>query len=127
MAESNIQRLGELRLHLLHLHKALLDYERNNYELRHGKVSSSEFLQLLIANEEFVWLRFFSEMIVEIDEMLDSKEPVQEEDASGIVSNARKLLDPASIDDIFGLKYRKALQDDPAVVMAHQTVREHLK
>ncbi len=127
MAESNIPRLGELRLNLLHLHKALLDFERHNYEQHHGKVSSSEFLQLLIANEDFAWLRFFSEMIVKIDEMLDSKEPVREEDSSGIVSNARKLLDPSAIGEVFAAKYQDALQRDAAIVIAHQAVRESLK
>jgi hypothetical protein len=127
MAESYIARLKDLRSNLLHLHKALVDLERKNYEQNHGKVSSNNFLQLLINNDQFAWLRFLSEMIVEIDEVLDAKEPVGEEQAAAILSNARKLLNPSTVSEIFDTKYREALQNDPTVVMAHQAVRETLK
>jgi hypothetical protein len=127
MAESYIARLKDLRSNLLHLHKALVDLERKNYEQNHGKVSSNNFLQLLINNDQFAWLRFLSEMIVEIDEVLDAKEPVGEEQAGAILSNARKLLNPSTVSEIFDTKYREALQNDPTVVMAHQAVRETLK
>ena len=127
MNESGLSLLKDLRPKLLHLHKLLVDYERNNYERRHGKISSNEFLQLLIGNDQFKWMRFFSEMIVEIDELLESKEPAREEDVAAILSNARKLLNPSSITEEFDAQYREALQNDPSIVMAHQAVRESLK
>lgn len=127
MAESDVARLNDLRSKLLPLHKALVDLGRNTYELSHGKTSSGEFLQLLLSSDQFAWLRFFSEMIVEIDELLDTKEPIREEDAAGILSNARKLLNPFLISEAFGTNYQEALQKDPTVVMAHQALRETLK
>jgi hypothetical protein len=104
----------------------LVDRERNLYEKTHGKLSSNQFLQLLIGNQEFAWLRFFSEMIVEIDELLDAKTPVPDDAAVVILTSARKLLNPASISAAFDEKYRDALQNDPEVVVAHQAVRQTL-
>lgn len=127
MAESYVARLDDLRSRLLALHKALVDLGRNTYEKSHGKISNNEFLQLLISGTDFGWLRFFSEMIVEIDELMDSKEPVREDDAAGIFTNARKLLNPSSINEAFEINYQDALQKDPTVVMAHQALRETLK
>jgi hypothetical protein len=127
MNESGLSLLKDLRPKLLHLHKLLVDNARDNYERLHGKISSNEFLQLLISNDQFKWMRFFSEMIVEIDELLESKEPAREEDVAAILSNARKLLNPSSIGEEFDIQYREALQNDPSIVMAHQAVRESLK
>jgi len=127
MTESDLQILNALRPRLLHLHKLLVDYERRNYERHHGKVSNNEFLQLLIGDDRLKWMRFFSEMIVEIDELLESKEPVDPEEVASILSNARKLLNPSLISDEFDNHYREALQNDPDIVMAHQAVRESLK
>lgn len=120
-------RLNEVRLSLLHLHKTLLDHEREEYEWRHGQVSSGKFLQLALADSQFAWLHYLSELIVKIDEMTDSREPATEEDVNAVIVDARKLLDPASINNDFAEKYQNALQKQPAVVMAHQRLREAVK
>ncbi len=58
---------------LLKLHKTLLDDERFIYEKQHGLLSPTEFLQVLLEDTDFAWLRRFSILIVEIDEMFATK------------------------------------------------------
>jgi len=57
----------------------LLDTERITYEQVHGRVSSGE-LQLVINHEQFAWLHRISELVVQIDEMLQADEPVSLDD-----------------------------------------------
>ena len=71
------QRLTELRQILLTLHKALLDSERTSYEIVHGPIASpGAFLQLLIHDNSFQWLRPITTLIVQIDEKLAAKKPL---------------------------------------------------
>src|SRR5882757_4294072 len=70
------QKLAELRQTLLTLHKALLDSERTAYEIAHGIVpSAGAFLQLLINDPWFQWLRPITTLLVQIDETLAAKKP----------------------------------------------------
>lgn len=118
--------LNNLRFELIHLHKTLIDHERANYEWRHGTVPATQFLQLLMSDPQFAWLQFLSQLIVNMDELLDSKEPASQEKMDMLVSTAKKLLNPASIDAVFAEKYQDALQKEPAVILAHQRVRQVL-
>ncbi len=65
----NAEILKNARNLLLKLHKSMLDLEREIYEGIHGKLNATEFLNLLLEDEDFAWLRQFSMLIVEIDEM----------------------------------------------------------
>ena len=52
------KKLSDVRQLLLELHKALLDSERTQYEIVHGPLASpAVFLQLLIGDDKFAWLR----------------------------------------------------------------------
>ena len=53
--ESPFDRLREVRLAILHLHKALLDSERIVYEQFHGRIQSNgEFLRLVLEHDWFL-------------------------------------------------------------------------
>jgi hypothetical protein len=119
---STIQRLRDLRLGLLHLHKALLETERVVYEQAHGRVSSGELLNLLLNHAQFAWLRSLSELIVRIDEMLDADEPATTSEAESLLAQSRALLKPSETGSEFGRRYYTAFQRDPAVVIAHREV-----
>src|SRR5581483_4753022 len=70
------QRLTDLRQALLTLHKALLDSERTSYEIVHGPIPSpAAFLQMLINDNRFAWLRPITTLLVQIDETLAAKNP----------------------------------------------------
>ncbi len=92
--EQGRQKLVELRLILLNLHKALLDSERTSYEITHGPVGSpSAFLHLLINDPSFQWLRPITTLIVQIDETLAAKKPpATEHDFEQLITDMRALL-----------------------------------
>jgi len=119
--------LNDLRHGLLRLHKALVDSERISYERFHGRVTSSgELLQLVIQHEWFAWLHPVSELVVQIDELLDADDPMTANDASSLIERARALLNPSESGAGFEKQYYDALQRDPDVVMTHAQVLQLL-
>jgi hypothetical protein len=120
------QHLRDLRNRLLQLHKVLLDTERITYEKVRGRVSSRELLQLVIDHEQFAWLHRISELIVQIDEMLQADVPVALEDVQNLIAYARTLLTPSELGNEFARRYYAALQCEPGVVLAHAEVTELL-
>ena len=120
------QYLRDLRNKLLRLHQVLLNTERIAYEQVRGRVSSSELLQLAIEHEQFAWLHRISELVVQIDEMLQADEPVSLEAVQNLIASTRILITPSEIGDLFARKYYAALQREPGVVLAHAGVSEFL-
>ena len=120
--EVTLRRLGELRRALLRLHKTLLDAERALYESMHGRVTSGELLQLVIADAHFAWLHAVSELIVRIDELFDAEEPATGADADALFTEARALLKSDEAGGEFGRRYFAALQREPDAVLAHRQV-----
>jgi hypothetical protein len=118
-AESR-ERLTRVRTVLLRVHKTLLDFEREGYERAHGKISNSyEFLQLVMGDAWFAWLRQLSELIVEMDELLAAKESPNESTAVALIQQANLLLTPSEAGGEFQKKYFAAMQQSPEVVLAH--------
>ena len=127
VSASTLQRLVQLRLPLLHLHKTLLDLEREAYERAHGRVDNNyQVLQLVMHDSWFAWLHSLSELIVQVDEMLDGKEPVKEGEAVAVINQVRVLLTPSESGSGFQQKYFSSLQQSPDVVLAHSEAVKHL-
>jgi len=120
------QRLGNLRLGLLRLHKTLLDAERIAYERSHGRVSNHRMLQLVISDEWFSWLHPLSELVVQIDEAIKADDPVTAEIAKPLLDQARALLTSTETDTRFAQQYRQALQLEPDVVLSHVAMTKFL-
>ena len=118
--------LKELRHALLRLHKLLLDLERRDYERARGPISNSyEFLQLVLKDPWFDWLHRLSELIVQIDESLDTRDsetPMTEQDAKALLERAKTLLAPSESGTQFQKNYFLALQRSPDVVLLHSEV-----
>jgi len=122
------QRLLALHGALLRLHKALLDSERTAYEEVHGRIPSpGAFLQLVINDEWFAWLREMSELIVQIDEKTDAKYEPQAAEAGQLFEQTRELLRPDENGEGFAKRYFEAMQRDSAVVVRHAAVLEVLR
>lgn len=118
-------RLTAVRHALLELHKALLDGERARYEQVHGKVTAGKMLQLAFEDPQFAWLRSMSELIVRIDELLDT-EKAADSDLANLLTSARTLLTTAGQSTPFAREYEAALQRDPQVVVLHGRVTRAL-
>ena len=117
------KRLEEVRHALLVLHKTLVDSERVTYEKTVGAISSpSQFLKLLTTDPWFAWLQPLSQLIVSMDEALDSKEPLTDAVVDSSIKEANLLLSPSEIGEGFAHHYFDAIQRDPDVVIAHADV-----
>lgn len=122
------QVLNDLRNQLLKLHKAIMDTEKAGYEKVNGRIESPHaFLQLLMKDPWFGWFRPISEMVVQIDELLDSKEPVPEHQAQEVLREARSLMRPSEEGEEFGVKLRAILQDNPDIILMHAQVQQTLQ
>ena len=122
------QLLTNIRIKLLHLHKLLLDTERIRYEQVRGRVSNGELLQLVINHDQFAWLHRLSELIVQIDELIYSDQPITSEAVpselrealiAALIADVRILLTPDEAGNDFAVKYDAAFQRNPDVVLAH--------
>lgn len=117
------QRLTDLRLALLKLHKALVDSERVGYEKTMGKISSpNHFLQLLTNDPWFAWLHPLSQLIVAMDEAMDAEEPLTAGKVDTLAQQSKLLLVASENSDGFSGHYFEAMQRDPDVVFAHADV-----
>ncbi len=112
------QLLTDVRIKLLHLHKLLLDTERIRYEQVRGQVSNGELLQLAIDHDQFAWLHRLSELIVQMDELIHSDEPITSEAIAALIADVRVLLTPDEAGNDFAVKYDAVLQRNPDVVLS---------
>jgi hypothetical protein len=111
---------------LLCLHKALLDDERVSYERVHGRIpSNGVFLQLLLGDAWFAWLRPLSQLMATLDEL--GEESSDGLDMAPLVASIRTLLTPTEEGEGFGRQYHDALQRGPDVVLAHAAVKALLR
>jgi hypothetical protein len=117
------EKLRKARNILLKLHKSMLDLEREMYEGIHGKTSPTDFLNLLMEDEDFAWLRQFSMLIVEIDEMFDLKGQVTDEMIDANLTRVRELVEMSYPDEYFRAKYQFALQRGPNSVALHSELK----
>jgi hypothetical protein len=104
----------------------MLDLERRDYERARGRISNSyEFLQLVLKDPWFDWLHRLSELIVQIDETLDTRDPdapATEADAGALLERAKTLLAPSETGTEFQKNYFLALQQSPDVVLLHSEI-----
>jgi hypothetical protein len=121
VSDSPHQRLAALSAAMLRLHKSLLDAERAAYELDVARITTTgQYLQLVLGDPWFAWLREISQFIVLVDEASASKNrPVGAADADRLIEQARLLLAPSEEATGFQRRYYDALQRDPSAVLAH--------
>ena len=125
LGKEQLDRLRDLRNRLLHLHKVLLDMERQNFEKKSGRVTPGELLQLVLNNSQFAWLRIISALVVDIDEKLNGAERPSRSDFENLLVEARLLFTSPGNQE-FKTNYKAALQREPSVVVAHSAVMELL-
>ena len=116
------ERLTSLRNGLLRLHKSLMDSERAAYERDVQRIhSAGHYLDLVLNDPWFAWLRDLSRLVVTIDETLDRKEPpLSGAEAERLVVQARELIAPSENGSGFAGRYYEAMQRDAGAVLAHR-------
>lgn len=121
MVDRTRERLTQLRNGMLRLHKSLLDSEKAAYEQDVERITTTgQYLNLVLNDPWFAWLRDLSQFVVLIDETLDLDEPATEADADRLIARARDLVSPSETANGFARKYFEIMQRDPAAVLAHR-------
>lgn len=113
---------------LLRVHRALLHVERLRYEKVHGRIANNGlFLQLVIIDPWFDWLRPMGQMVLLVDERMEDKDsPLETTEASALLSRARQLLRADASGDAFQRLYYQALQISPELAVLHgQVAKTH--
>ncbi len=109
------------------LHKELMQQARADYERERGPIpSANAFLNLLIGDPAFQWLRPLSGAMADLDELLDVVEPTHEH-ARAVRLRFEALVTEDDEQSAFGARYRDYLQRSAEVVMAHAAVRIALR
>ncbi|HEX3060151.1 MAG TPA: hypothetical protein VHP62_12360, partial [Usitatibacter sp.] len=93
----------QLRHSILELHKALLDAQRIRYEREHGRIrSSGELLGLVLEHPAFAWLRQLSALIARLDEWMEMRDQLGDDDLHVIVNALRDLISAEHRNGTFG-------------------------
>ncbi|MBX3244234.1 MAG: hypothetical protein KF685_07235 [Acidobacteria bacterium] len=111
----NAQMLKNARDLTLKLHKVLIDHEKMFRESMQGPISPNQFLTMLLEDQELSWLRRFSTLIVDIDEMFAQRDGYTDEAIDVHLDAMRKLIavDEVDPEDDFAVKFRSSLQQIP--------------
>jgi hypothetical protein len=120
-------QLTALRDDLLRVHRALLHAERVRYEKVHGRIANNGlFLQLVIGDPWFDWLRPMGQMVLLIDERTEDKDNVlRAGEASALIARAREMLRADESGDAFQRLYFQALQSSPELAVLHSQVAKN--
>ena len=122
----NAEKLKNARNILLKLHKSMLDLEREMYEGINGPLTPAQFVNLLMEDEDLGWLRKFSMLIVEIDEMFASKVVIPEGMINANLGKVRELVEMTEPDEYFRAKYQFAIQRSPDAAGLHSQLKQLL-
>ena len=125
--DSTRQNLKNLSKAFLRLHKTLLDGAKAEYEAQHGKISNANvYLQLVIDDAHFAWLRKLSSMLALMDEATSLRRPATETDAKALLNEAKILLNFEDADKNFNDKLQMALQNNPDAVIGLNNAKNQL-
>jgi hypothetical protein len=119
----NAEKLKKARDLLLKLHKSMLDLEREVYEGLNGPLAPAQFVNLLMEDEDFSWLRNFSTLIVEIDEMFAAKTSIEPGMIEANLGKVRELVEMKDPDEYFMAKYQFAIQRSPDSAGLHSQLK----
>ena len=123
---NNSELLRASRDLLLKLHKSLVDFEKESYVAFNGAVTPGQFLTQLLENPDLSWLRRFSTLIVDIDEMFAQRDGFADEAVETHLAAMRNLLSMENTDDHFKSRYEIALQGDAAAAAYHGEIKQLL-
>ncbi|MBD2105965.1 hypothetical protein [Nodosilinea sp. FACHB-13] len=119
------ESLRQFRPLLLKAHKILMDAEKDRYEANHGAIANKgDYLRLVLNHEQFSWLRPISQLIVQIDEVLMSKQPQPLERAPELLNQARHLLYDTEIGQAFQDRTQSVSRRDPEMAAMAQRLDE---
>lgn len=114
------QTLKDLSKSLLRLHKTLLEAARGEYEAKNGAIANpGHYLQLVLNDAHFAWLRKLSSLVALIDEAASVRRPASQTEAEALINETRALLNFEETDEDFNDRFHAALQANSDAVINH--------
>jgi hypothetical protein len=114
------QQLKDLSKSLLRLHKTLLEAAKAEYEMKNGAIANpGHYLQLVLNDAHFAWLRKLSSLVALIDEAASVRRPASQTEAEALINETRTLLNFEETDEDFNDRFQTALQMNPDAVINH--------
>ncbi len=122
------QNLKDLSKALLRLHKTLLEGVKAEYEAENGAIPNANvYLQLVLDDVHFAWLRKMSSLIALTDEAVSIRRPASETDAQALLNEAKIILNFGDADEDFNDKFHHALDKNPDAVLVYNDTHNLLK
>lgn len=123
---SSVRQVAQLlATELRSLHKALLEAARTAHEAEHGPVAGpTQLLHLLVHEPSFAWLRPLSELMADLDGMLDLPEPLTDEEAGAVRGEVEHLLSPTAGE--LAARAVALVAIDPQIAIPYARVRQLL-
>ncbi len=126
--EDKKANLKGIRDRFLKFHKILMDKDRAAYEREFGVLAAGKFLEMLLNDERFAWLRTISILIVRIDEAFDLDDGMSSEMIEGFYTEMRDMFDESSEEYAqFKENLHKYLPDIPEAEKLKDEIVELLK
>jgi hypothetical protein len=114
-----IERLTQVREAMDQVHRRLLDAARLDWETLRGPIGGpGAFLELLMSDPFFAWLRPMTRLMADIDEATDGEEPIDQKQIDLFRARVEAIL----LDE----RYLHYLQISPDLVMDHAALRRAL-
>lgn len=128
ISDETRERIKTASRSFLRLHKALLDTTKSEYETQNGPIPSPNvYLQLVIDDPHFAWLRKLSSMIALFDEATSLRRPATEIEAIALINEAKVLLNFEDPDTAFNDRLQTALQNSPQAVPGYNELLKLLQ
>lgn len=116
----------QIRNKLLRFHKVLIDWERENYEREVITVSAVRFLELLLGEPRFDWLRRISTLIVKVDEAFDLKDGPSQETVDTLYGEISNLFDQSKKHSDFKEKLKITLSANSEASKLESEIKDML-
>ena len=125
---TDLRRLDTVRNDLLRVHRGLLEAERHRFEKQHGLIpNNSAFLQLIINDPWFDWIRPMGQMVLMIDERTsDKKQPLGSVEANALFEQSLALLKADAEGDAFQRLFLQSIQSSPELAVLVRQVAKGL-
>ena len=120
-------QLQTLSRALRDVHRSLVEFSRDRYELENGPIQGKgQLFDLLLRDEAFAWLRPLSRLIVTIDQLAGRRSVPSEEEVAAMRGRVETFIAPGSPDS-FGSRYCGLLPSEPDVTKHHGVLREAIR
>jgi hypothetical protein len=128
MSNPHLEILKRIQAVLMQMHRLLMASQKSELEARTGKaVSPTEWMQLMITEQEYAWMKAMLTLISDIDALMDNY-TVSEKDLQIIRQDSEKLFlaGEGETSDFYN-HYKEIVQKDPDVILFHSQLRSSIR